>query len=114
MSSNPTKSQLINDLQRIKEEFGESSRDAYLQHGLYTKSAFVNVFGSFGDFYAEAFGTASPNEVPEKQELTGDKWDISLPKTRIHTLPELLEYCKVDLAVWTVEKFRSEERRGGK
>jgi hypothetical protein len=42
----------------------------------------------------------------ETSEITGDTWAISLPKTRIHTLPQLLDYCKVDESVWAVEKFQ--------
>lgn len=42
---------------------------------------------------------------PETSEIAGDKWSISLPKTRIHTLEELIEYCKIDLDVWEVERF---------
>jgi hypothetical protein len=43
--------------------------------------------------------------VAETQEVKGDSWTISLPKTRIKTLPELLEHCKVDESEWTVERF---------
>jgi hypothetical protein len=41
----------------------------------------------------------------ETSEVTDSTWAISLPKTRIHTLDQLIEYCKVDLSVWLVEKF---------
>jgi len=41
----------------------------------------------------------------ETHEIKGDTWTISLPKTRIHTLEELLEYCEADLSVWEVERF---------
>ena len=41
----------------------------------------------------------------ETSEITDSTWAISLPKTRIHTLDELVEYCKVDLSIWTVERF---------
>lgn len=41
----------------------------------------------------------------QTNEMCGDKWTISLPKTRIHTLDELVEYCKVDLSLWEVERF---------
>jgi hypothetical protein len=36
---------------------------------------------------------------------TKSTWDITLPKTNIHTLDELIAYCKVDLGVWEVDKF---------
>ncbi len=44
-------------------------------------------------------------ELTETNELTNEKWTISLPKTRIHTLEELLKYCEVDTTVWDVERF---------
>jgi len=44
-------------------------------------------------------------EPTETHKITGDEWTISLPKTRIHTLDQLLEHCEVDLAVWSVDRF---------
>jgi hypothetical protein len=46
-----------------------------------------------------------PGKPTETSEQCGDKWEISLPKTRIHTLEELVEYCKIDLDVWEVERW---------
>lgn len=50
---------------------------------------------------------AEPAAAPatEINEVKGNQWTISLPKTRIHTLDELLEFCKVDTSVWEVERF---------
>jgi hypothetical protein len=47
---------------------------------------------------------AAPS-VAETREVTGDKQVITLPKTRIKTLEELIEYCEVDTDVWEVERF---------
>lgn len=44
-------------------------------------------------------------KLTESSEVKGDVWQISLPKTSIHTLEELLKYCEVDLSVWEVERF---------
>lgn len=41
----------------------------------------------------------------EQSVITGDSWSISLPKTRICTLDELVSYCKVDLSIWEVERY---------
>lgn len=41
----------------------------------------------------------------EQNEIKDDKWSITLPKTRIHTLDQLLDFFQVDLSVWEVEKF---------
>jgi hypothetical protein len=46
-----------------------------------------------------------PISPEETREQVGDKLNISLPKTRIHTLEELIEYCKIDLSIWEVERF---------
>ena len=47
----------------------------------------------------------SKTKDAETSEITDGTWSISLPKTRIHTLEQLIEYCKVDLSIWSVEKF---------
>ncbi len=47
----------------------------------------------------------SREEIREQNVLEKDKWNITLPKTRIHTLKELLEYFEVDTAVWEVSRF---------
>jgi hypothetical protein len=41
----------------------------------------------------------------ETDDTNGDTRTITLPRTNIHTLEELLEYCKVDLEIWEVERF---------
>jgi predicted phosphodiesterase len=41
----------------------------------------------------------------ETSEIKDDKWTITLPKTRIHTLEELVEYFKIDLVLWEVERW---------
>lgn len=51
-------------------------------------------------------GKVLPSTIPtETNEINGDEWKISLPKTRIHTLEELVEFCKVDLSIWEVDRF---------
>ncbi len=49
---------------------------------------------------AEAKDTLS-----ESQSRTGNEWSISIPRTRISSLEELVEHCKVDLKVWTIDRF---------
>jgi hypothetical protein len=44
-------------------------------------------------------------EIKQSEEINGDNWTISLPKTRICTLDELIEHCKIDLRIWEVERF---------
>lgn len=43
--------------------------------------------------------------LQERSEITADSWNISLPKTRIHTLDELVKFFEIDLAVWGIERF---------
>lgn len=38
-------------------------------------------------------------------EYTENSWNITLPKTPIHTLEQLIENCKVDLSIWKVDRF---------
>lgn len=38
-------------------------------------------------------------------EYVGDKWNITLDKTRIQSLDELIRFFKVDLSSWEVERF---------
>lgn len=46
--------------------------------------------------------TAKPSET---SEVSGDQWTISLPKSRIHTLDELVTYFEIDLSEWEISKF---------
>lgn len=41
----------------------------------------------------------------ETDETTRDQRTINLPRTRICSLEELVEYCQIDLEVWEVERF---------
>lgn len=43
--------------------------------------------------------------LTETSEIKNDTWVISLPKTRIHTLEELISFCEVDLTQWRVDRF---------
>lgn len=49
--------------------------------------------------------TSTSPELKETNEIVGDKWTVVLPKTRIHTLEQLVEFCEIDLEVWEVERF---------
>lgn len=44
-------------------------------------------------------------ELTETHVKENGKWEISLPKTEIHTLEELLAHCEVDASIWEVERF---------
>lgn len=51
-------------------------------------------------------GQPTPPALTETSEITEDKWAISLPKTDIHTLEQLVAYCEIDLSVWEIDKFQ--------
>ena len=53
----------------------------------------------------KARSEASRPTVTETIEEAGGRRDISLPSTRIHTLEQLIEHCKIDLSIWEVERF---------
>lgn len=44
-------------------------------------------------------------ELTESHDKTDTTWAIAIPKTRIHTLEQLVEYCEIDLKIWKVERF---------
>ena len=95
---------LLDDLRILIEKHTVVSRDFYREHGAFPEKVWCQYFPTFKDFVSAAGGSAV-NTNPEKQSFHGNTWDISLPKTSIHTLPELLEYCQVDLGIWEVERF---------
>src|SRR5438270_9492023 len=98
------RSALIADIQRLNEQNpGNISRNYYRAHGNYSEAAWGAYFPKFADFLAAA-GIDAKTE-PETSEITGDTWNITLPKTSISSLEQLLEYCKVDLSTWEVERF---------
>ena len=43
--------------------------------------------------------------MQEASEVDGNKWSISLPQTRIHTLDDLIDFFEIDLSIWEVKKF---------
>jgi hypothetical protein len=110
VNNTPSKEELIADMKALLLKHERVTRDFYRQNGAFPERVCSKVFPSFKEFIAAAT-EGNPNQEsapvaePEKQEFVGDHWDISLPKTRIHTLDELLEYCKVDLSIWRVERF---------
>lgn len=43
--------------------------------------------------------------LQSKSVVEGDTWNISLPRTRVNTVEELLAKFKVDTTIWEVERF---------
>ena len=105
MSADVLVKHLTDDLARVYNTYGEITRKLYRRWGNYSETQWSKKFDKFQDFVAAANIVRKESVAPESHELKGNKWDVSLKATRIHTLPELLEYCKVDLAIWEVERF---------
>jgi hypothetical protein len=110
VSYTPTREDLIQDFRRLASDYSKVTRDLYRDKGNYSETSWRKVFPKFSDFvlavYAQPNGEANQQTLStDSQTFFGDKWDISLPKTRIHTLDELVEYCQVDLSIWRVDKL---------
>src|SRR5581483_6691075 len=105
LSVKATKAALIKDIKELNEKNpGNVTRNYYRANGKFTEAQWQKLFPKFSDFLAAA-GIKADNLNPETSEISGDTWTITIPKTRIHTLEQLLDYCKVDLSVWQVDKF---------
>lgn len=100
-----TRSALIADLQQLHEHNpGTITRNFYRANSKFDEADWQRFYPKFNDFLSAA-GLQQQDSTPESSEIAGDTWTITLPKTRICTLDQLLEYCKVDLSVWEVERF---------
>lgn len=104
-----TRKELLEDLQGLGKLVRPVTRNYYRANGKFTETDWHNHFSRFTDFL-NAAGLSSQQQLqeksaPEVSDIKGDIWDITLPKTNIHTLDQLLDYCKVDLSIWKVERF---------
>jgi hypothetical protein len=62
--------------------------------------------GETKEFRADQKTCGCANAKPsETSEIAGNQWTISVPRTRIHTLDQLIEFFEIDLSVWEVERF---------
>jgi hypothetical protein len=107
-SQKATKAALIADIQALNEKNpGNITRDFYRANSKFTRAEWQKFFPKFSDFLSAADITpkSTQPEEPETSEIVGDTWNLVLPKTRIHTLDQLLEYCEVDQSIWEVERF---------
>jgi hypothetical protein len=43
--------------------------------------------------------------LTETSEIKNDEWNISLPRTRIQTLDELIEHFQIDLTMWEIVRW---------
>jgi hypothetical protein len=117
-TSVPSKKELIADLKLLasKNQNVPITRNFYRANGKFKESHWQRYFPSFtlflqdsGVFKPQVLPKPAPDkkELSETSEVVGDNWTITLPKTRISTLEQLLEYANVDLSVWSVERWVS-------
>jgi hypothetical protein len=95
------------------------TRSYYREHGNYSDSCWEGEFGTFANFRRAAgldgiSQAVDPQETEKKamsedptrtDDIKDNEWVVSLPKTNIHTLEQLVRFCKVDLEVWEVDRF---------
>ena len=114
--------ELINDLKRAIDtknpfthrdaanKYGKSQSSvqrwiANARHlGLIDKVNFIPQ--SINPFNDDSSGYEQPQaEQTESISISSDLMAVVLPKTRIHTLEALIEFCEVDTTKWEVERF---------
>jgi predicted phosphodiesterase len=101
-----TKSALIEDLQSLNSKNpGNITRNYYRANGKFSEAEREKFFPKFCDFL-KAAGIEKPSD-PEVHDITGDSYTITLPKTEVHTLEELIETCKVDTTAWEIVRFNA-------
>jgi len=131
MAGETLRAKLIADVQQLDQKHpGLLSREFYRKHGSFSEREWRKTFRNFREFlYVAGLRTKKTTtdnkqtpyvgpDAPEPQaseqkavlgetvEHVGqDKINVSFPKTRIHTLPELLAFCEVDHDIWEVERW---------
>lgn len=100
----------MSDSQRISPELVKRIQTLHQEHPTLGSRAIAIQLGTHKDTVLKYWESGSPVTAPsvsESNEITGDTWTVSLPKTRICTLEELVSHCKIDLSIWLVEKFQA-------
>lgn len=123
MSTQPTKEELIADLQGlVNDQENDPSfvitRDYYRYNGAFSERSWQKHFAKFKDFVASADIKPEKTIVEQEpvesvSELKGDSWEVSLPCTNLRTVEEVAAYYKLDLAKWKVDKFYTTSTESG-
>lgn len=75
-----------------------------IEHGLTNRKKVVTP--NVPQSPAPAQGTSKAETTATRtDDIKSDSWTISLPNTRICTLEEMVEHCKIDLQAWEVDRF---------
>jgi hypothetical protein len=102
-----TQEQAVSDLKQVAEHNPNViiTRNFYREQGSVSEKAWQKFFPTFDDFCA----AAGINEKPAVSEIQGNSWSVFLPSTEFCTADEVIKYCKVDTAVWELERFRAKD-----
>ncbi len=113
MSDQKKQQELIQQLKNFSIKHpGKVTRRAYIADG--GNYEFEKAFGSFSEF-VKAAGLAGDSDVPDmvapgsatQQDITEDKWVITLPKTTINNYDQLKAEFKIDESIWAVKRFNA-------
>jgi transposase len=99
----PISPELQDQIEKLTAE-GLSSRAIARELGI-GKTAVLKYRRYRCDPNAESKNTPPKENIGRSDDVKRDQWEISLDRTRIHTLDDLLEYCEVDTETWDVERF---------
>ena len=108
MSESYTLEQVISNMKWFINQYGKATRDGYREaEGTIPERTWRRYFPTFTDFVEAASLPEIVQDTVEgsvKQDLHEDKWDFTVV-SRIKSLEELVEQFKVDLSIWSVERF---------
>ena len=107
------KAQLIEDLKRVSNLAVESgthtvsgvTRDFYRSNGMFSEKNWTKHFGTFDNFCSAA-GVNQPSMV---SKVEGSNWSVFIPSTTLCSATDVIEFCKVDLSTWELERFRAKD-----
>ncbi len=101
----PEKEELVRELLKKGYTNLRTSREAGVATGTVSKIRNSPLVGKVQPIAPPPPPPEPKMTLGESEEKTDTEWKVSLPKTRIHTLEQLIDYCQIDLNVWAVEKF---------
>lgn len=114
MSDQAKKQALIRELIDYNTKFpGPVVREHYLKNGGSYK--YRSCFKTFNSYIKAAFADDAELALPTdeqtgtetQQDISDDKWTITLPKTTINNYDQLKAEFKIDESVWAVKRFNA-------
>ncbi len=112
----PDKEPLINDLKALLAKHDTVTRDLYRVKGAFPERIWNKFYPTFKDFKKAASGQDALEYAPiensqfENISISGNKCNVNLDGTTVHTLQGLIEYVQVDMDIWEVDEFTANKR----